>query len=94
MFEGFSPAYLGKIGFFLFFIAASYGQMDRIVDDGSKKMRPSRYIALLAPIAAILLYISNATIEDFPTSTKSLNLTANLSLVIKRFWTNTGRCSV
>jgi hypothetical protein len=68
--EGFTPAYLGRIGFFLFFIAASYGQMDRIIDDGSKKMRPSRYIALLAPIAAILLYIANATMEGLPTSTK------------------------
>jgi hypothetical protein len=68
--EGFTPAYLGRIGFFLFFIAASYGQMDRIVDDGSKKMRPCRYIALLAPVAAILLYIPNATMEDLPTPTK------------------------
>jgi hypothetical protein len=68
--EGFTPAYLGRIGFFLFFIAASYGQMDRIVDDGSKKMRPCRYIALLAPVAAILLYVPNATMEDLPTPTK------------------------
>ncbi len=68
--EGFTPAYLGRIGFFLFFIAASYGQMDRIVDDGSPKMRPCRYIALLAPVAAILLYIPNATMEDLPTPTK------------------------
>lgn len=68
--EGFTPAYLGRIGFFLFFIAASYGQMDRIVDDGSQKMRPCRYIALLAPVAAILLYIPNATMEDLPTPTK------------------------
>ena len=32
VFDGFTPAYLGRIGFFLFFIAASYGQMDRIID--------------------------------------------------------------
>ena len=57
--EGFTPAYLGRIGFFLFIITASYGQMDRIVDDGSTKMKPSRYIALLAPICAALLYIPN-----------------------------------
>ena len=68
--EGFTPAYLGRIGFFLFFIAASYGQMDRIIDDGSKKMRPSRYIALLAPRGAVLLYIPNAIMEDLPTPTK------------------------
>ena len=68
--EGFTPAYLGRIGFFLFFIAASYGQMDRIVDDGSKKVRPSRYIALIAPVCALLLYLPNATMQDLPTPTK------------------------
>ena len=68
--EGFTPAYLGRIGFFLFFLTASYGQMDRIVDDGSSKMRPSRYIALLAPVFAALLYVPNYFIEDVPFKTK------------------------
>ena len=68
--EGFTPAYLGRIGFFLFILTASYGQMDRIVDDGSPRMKPSRYIALMAPIGAILLYILNYTIEDVPMETK------------------------
>jgi hypothetical protein len=68
--EGFTPAYLGRIGFFLFFIAASYGQMDRIVDDGSKNTRPSRYIALIAPVCAVLLYLPNGLMEDLPLSTK------------------------
>ena len=70
IFEGFTPAYLGRIGFFLFLIAASYGQMDRIVDDGSKEIRPSRYIALIAPILAILLHIPNATMQDLLFETK------------------------
>ena len=68
--EGFTPAYLGRIGFFLFILTASYGQMDKIVDDGSSKMMPSRLIALLAPICAILLYIPNYTLEDVPVQTK------------------------
>ena len=68
--EGFTPAYLGRIGFFLFVITASFGQMDKIVDDGSPKMKPSRYIALLAPILAILLYVPNFMIEDVPIQTK------------------------
>ena len=68
--EGFTPAYLGRIGFFLFLITASYGQMDKIVDDGSPKMKPSRYIALIAPICAALLYIPNYIIEDVPIDTK------------------------
>lgn len=68
--EGFTPAYLGRIGFFLFFLTASYGQMDRIVDDGSSKMKSSRYIALIAPICAALLYIPNYIIDDVPLRTK------------------------
>ena len=68
--EGFTPAYLGRIGFFLFFIAASYGQMDRIVDDGTPKVKPSRYIAIIAPICAGLLFIPNAIMEDLPLPTK------------------------
>ena len=68
--DGFTPAYLGRIGFFLFFIAASYGQMDRIVDDGTSATRPSRYIALLAPVCAALLYIPTACISGLSTSAK------------------------
>ena len=68
--EGFTPAYLGRIGFFLFIITASYGQMDRIVDDGSDSLKPSRYIALLAPICAALLYIPNCFLELVPLRTK------------------------
>ena len=70
VFEGFTPAYLGRIGFFLFLITASYGQMDRIVDDGSKKIRSIRYIALIGPALAFLLFIPNAIMEDLPTKTK------------------------
>ena len=68
--EGFTPAYLGRIGFFLFFLVASYGQMDRIVDDGSNKFRPARYIALLAPLCAILLYLPSGLMEELPVVTK------------------------
>lgn len=68
--EGFTPAYLGHIGFFLFFLTASYCQMDRIVDDGSSKMKPSRAIALLAPICAALLYIPNCITPAVTMQTK------------------------
>lgn len=68
--EGFTPAYLGRIGFFLFILTASYGQLDRIVDDGSSKMHRARMIALIAPFLAVLLYIPNALIEGVATATK------------------------
>ena len=68
--DGFTPAYLGRIGFFLFFITASYGQMDRIVDDGSPAVKPSRYIALIAPVCVALMYLPNGLMEDLPIGTK------------------------
>ena len=57
--EGFTPAYLGRMGFFMFFITASYGQLDRIVDDRSPKMRRARILAFIAPICAALLFVPN-----------------------------------
>ena len=68
--EGFTPAYLGRIGFFLFFLTASYGQMDRIVDDGSPAHKPARIIALIAPVLAAVFYIPTAIMEDLPLATK------------------------
>ena len=84
--EGFTPAYLGRIGFFLFLIAASYGQMDRIVDDGSQKVKPSRYIALIAPVCAILLYLPNGTMEDLPVETKIAVLLVWLPAVVSVYY--------
>jgi hypothetical protein len=66
----FTPAYLGRIGFFLFLITASYGQIDRIIDDRSPKMRPARFISLLAPVCAVILYIPNYILDDVPNATK------------------------
>ena len=67
---GFTPAYLGRIGFFLFIITASYGQLDRIVDDGSSVMRPARRIALVAPACAVLYYLPNVMVSDTLIATK------------------------
>lgn len=68
--EGFTPAYLGRIGFFLFILTASYGQLDRIVDDSSSKMRRARIIALIAPLTAGVFYVPNILIEDVSVATK------------------------
>ena len=72
--DGFTPAYLGRIGFFLFILTASYGQLDKIIDDGSEKMRPARMYALIAPACVFLLYSPIAFIEDVPKSTQIVYL--------------------
>lgn len=67
--EGFMIGYLGTIGCFLFLLTASFGYMDGILDDGTAAMEKSRYIALLAPLAALLLLVPNL-IADIPLQTK------------------------
>ena len=84
--EGFTPAYLGRIGFFLFLITATYGQMDRIVDDGSKKLRPYRYMALIAPVLAALLFVPNAIIVELPIQTKIAALLVWLPAVVAVYY--------
>ena len=44
--------------------------MDRIVDDGSPKIKPCRYIANIAPVVAGLMFLPNAFMEDLPLETK------------------------
>ena len=68
--DGFTPAYLGRIGFFLFILTASYGQLDKIVDDGSIKMRPARMYALIAPACVFLSYSPIAYMGDAAKSTQ------------------------
>jgi hypothetical protein len=67
--DGFTPAYLGRIGFYLFILTASYGHLDRIIDDGSSPMKKSRYISLVAPIFVSLLFVPNY-IADVSLQTK------------------------
>ena len=47
----------GLAGSLLFILSANYGQMDSLVDDGSKKFLPTRIIALIAPIIVIVSYV-------------------------------------
>ena len=51
--DGFHVGMLGIAGSFLFLFSANYGQMDSIVDDGSKEFRAVRIISLIAPIVII-----------------------------------------
>ena len=55
--SGFHVGVLGVVGSFLFFFTANYGQMDSLVDDGTKEFRKYRLIALAAPAALIAVYL-------------------------------------
>jgi len=54
---GFHVGLLGVMGSFLFFLAANYGTMDSLVDDGSRSNWKYRLIALAAPAVVLALYI-------------------------------------
>ena len=67
--DGFTAAYLGRIGFFLFLFTANFGQMDGLLDDRTPSLKKYRYIALIAPATAALMYLPCA-FADMPYSTK------------------------
>mgnify|MGYP003290124976 CR=1 FL=1 len=54
--EGFHIGTLGIVGGFLFFLSANYGQMDRLLDDGSVENRKYRLLGLLAPLLIAGIY--------------------------------------
>lgn len=67
--EGFTAAYLGRIGFFLFLFTANFGQMDGLLDEKTQPFKKFRYIALFAPVVAVLLYLL-CLLTDMHYSTK------------------------
>ena len=67
--DGFTAAYLGRIGFFLFLFTANFGQMDGLLDDRTPTFKRFRYLALLAPVAVALLYVP-CILTDMLISTK------------------------
>lgn len=54
--SGFQIGMLGVVSSFLFFFTANFGQMDSLVDDGSRKFRAARMIALIAPVCVAVLF--------------------------------------
>lgn len=67
--DGYMIGYLGSIGSFLFLLTASIGYMNGIMDDGSPQIKKCRYLALIAPVLVIILWIPNL-FADVPMATK------------------------
>lgn len=55
--NSFQLGFLGLIGSLMFFFSANFGTVDSLVDDRSKEFTKYRLIALIAPVAAIALYV-------------------------------------
>jgi hypothetical protein len=56
---GYVIGYLGSFGSFLFLLTASVGYMDGIMDDGSPQVKKCRYLACIAPLLAVMLWVPN-----------------------------------
>ncbi len=67
---------LGIIGCFMFLFSANFGQMDSIVDDGSKQFLKTRIIALAAPIVVAAMWIGLVVSKGFSASTVALGVEA------------------
>lgn len=63
--NGFHIGVLGVVGSFLFFFTSNYGQMDSLVDDGSKTFTKYRLTACIAPLVVIAIYVYYFTLVGF-----------------------------
>lgn len=54
--DGFTPAYLGKIGFYMFLFTANFGQIDGLLDDKSPALRKGRWLGLIAPLLVLAMF--------------------------------------
>lgn len=52
----FNVGLLGIAGSFLFFLSANFGQMDALVDDGSRELRTTRLYSLIVPTILLSIY--------------------------------------
>lgn len=83
--EGFTIGYLGSIGCFLFLLTSGFGYMDGILDDRTPAMRKSRLLALLAPLAELLILIPNF-LADVELGTKICYVMVWLPVMISSYF--------
>ena len=48
---------MGVFGSLLFLLSANYGQINGLVDDGSRRAKKARLIALIAPLTIVVMYL-------------------------------------
>ncbi|MBQ6419503.1 MAG: hypothetical protein IJK02_00355 [Clostridia bacterium] len=76
--NGFHVGMLGIIGSFLFLFSANFGQMDSIVDDGSKRFFKTRLISFSAPLVILAIWGAIAVSKGLNKTTIPLGVEALL----------------
>ena len=78
--------HLGVIGCFLFLISASYGQLDGIFDDRSNENRKYRLLALLAPLAMILVFIPSLRTDRLSLAMKVVHFIGWIPMIVASYF--------
>ena len=68
--EEYLIGYLGSTGSFLFLLTANMAYMDGILDDKTHQMKKCRYLALLGPVFAVVLWVPNILAAEASVLTK------------------------
>lgn len=76
--DHFQLGFLGLIGSLMFFFSANYGTVDSLVDEGSKKLKKYRLIAIAAPVVIVAMYVVLFLLSDIPTLWKILGAVLTL----------------
>lgn len=56
LFGGIYLGFLGTVGCFLFLLSSSYGQLDRLFDDGNRAFRKWRLLPVIGSLAVVVLF--------------------------------------
>ena len=78
--------YLGVIGCFLFLISASYGQLDGIFDDRSNENRKYPLLALLAPLAMMLVFIPSLRTDRLSPAIKVVHFIGWIPMIVASYF--------
>lgn len=79
-------SFLGIIGCYIFLLCASYGQLDGILDDGSREFRKARMLALLAPLGMHLLFIPILVSDQLSIGLKIVNYVGWLPIIFASYF--------
>ena len=84
--DSFQLGFLGLIGSLMFFYSANFGTVDSLADDRTKEFRKYRLIALIAPAAAIALYVVLFLVGDVPLLWKISGTILTLFIVFTSYY--------
>lgn len=84
--NGVYVGFLGTFGCFLFILSASYGQLDRLLDDRHSGDKKYRMLALAAPAILLLMFVPTLTSESITAPIKLLYFLGWLLITVASYY--------